>query len=210
MVRMLMFYQYPFSHWCVKVQKIMDYKGVEYEPVRVGYHDKRELLQATGQDYVPALVNNKQVVTYAGIPDYLENLKPSPTIYPNGTKAVSKAIENWAHYRLEEIVWRVVVPDVPKTFKDDLERWVFVEIQELKRGPLELVEQRRSALRTEMNSHLQIVEDMLKQHPYLLAESPSLADFAVYGAVNPIPFSGNTIPQEFPKLASWFKSISDL
>jgi glutathione S-transferase len=206
---MLTFYQFPFSHWCVKVQKIMDYKGVEYEPVRVGYHDKRELIKATGQDYVPALVNGEKVVTYARIPDYLEAMKPNPTIYPNGTKAVSKAIENWAHYRLEEIVWRYVVPDVPKTFKDDLERWVFVEIQELKRGPLEFVNQRRPALKAEMNAHLQIVEDMLKEHPYLLGDAPSLADFAVYGAVNPIPYSGNTFPEELPKIGAWFKSISD-
>jgi glutathione S-transferase len=206
---MLTFYQYPFSHWCVKVQKIMDYKDLEYESVRVGYHDKRELIRATGQDYVPALVNGDEVVTYASIPDYLEAMKPNPTIYPNGAKAVSKAIENWAHYRLEEIVWRYVVPDVPRTFKDDLERWVFVEIQELKRGPLEYVHQRRPAFKAEMAAHLQIVEDMLKEHPYLLGDVPSLADFAVYGAVNPIPYSGNPFPEEFPKIGAWFKSISE-
>lgn len=207
---MLRFYQYPFSHWCVKVQKIMDYKAVEYHPVNVGYHDKRELIKATGQDYVPALVNGNEIITYAQIPDYLEIMKPTPTIYPNNTKAVSKAIEDWAHYRLEEVVWRYAVPDLPKTFKDDLERWVFVEIQELKRGPLELVEQRRSDLKADMDTHLQIVEDMLSEHEYLLDEKPSLADFAVFGAVNPLPYSGNTFPEEFPKLRTWFKSIQEI
>jgi glutathione S-transferase len=207
---MLTFFQYPFSHWCVKVQKIMDYKGVKYRTVTVGYHDKRELIKATGQDYVPALVNGNEVITYAQIPDYLETMMPTPTIYPNNTKGVSKAIENWAHYRLEEVVWRYAVPDFPKTFKDDLERWVFIEIQELKRGPLELVKQRRHSLKADMDDHLQIVEDMLSEHRYLLDEKPSLADFAVFGAVNPLPYSGNKFPEEFVKLRAWFKSIQEI
>ena len=207
---MLTFYQEPFSHWCVKVQKIMDYKGIQYRPVAVGYHDKRELIKATGQDYVPALVNGKEVITYAQIPDYLEVMTPIPTIYPKNTKAVSKAIENWAHYRLEDVVWRYAVPDFPKILKDDLERWVFVEIQELKRGPLEQVEQRRPSLKADMNAHFQIVEDMLKEHQYLLAEEPSLADFAVFGAVNPLPYSGNKFPEEFPRLRAWFKAIEEM
>ena len=207
---MLTFFQYPYSHWCVKVQKIMDYKGIKYNTATVGYHDKRELIKATGQDYVPALVNGKEVITYAQIPDYLEIMTPDPTIYPNNTKALSKAIEDWAHYRLEEVVWRYAVPDFPKTFKDDLERWIFVEIQELKRGPLGLVEQKRPSLKADMNAHLQIIEDMLNDHDYLLDTRPSLADFAVYGAVNPLPYSGNKFPEEFVKLRAWFKSIQEM
>lgn len=204
---MLTFYQEPFSHWCVKAKKIMDYKKIKYETKTVGYHDKRELIKATGQDYVPALVNDGQIVTYPNVPDFLEKLQPTPTIYPEGTKAVAKAIENWAQYRLEDVVWRYAVVDFPKTFKDDLERWVFVEIQELKRGPLELMEVRRPAFKAEMEDHLQIVEDMLRDHRFLLAENPSLADFAVFGAVNPLAYSGNRLPEKFTKLRSWHESI---
>lgn len=65
---MLTLFQEPWSHWCVKARKIMDYKKIRYNPV--GVHDKRELLRATGQDYVPALVDGKQIITYAEIPDF--------------------------------------------------------------------------------------------------------------------------------------------
>jgi glutathione S-transferase len=203
----LTFFQEPFSHWCVKAKKIMDYKKVKYETKNVSYHDKRELIKATGQDYVPAIVNDGRIVTYPDIPDFLEGLQPNPTIYPDGTKALAKAIENWAHYRLEDIVWRYVVADFPKTFKDDLERWVFVEIQELKRGPLELVEVRRPAFKAEMEAHFQILEDMLSDHRFLLAEKPSLADFAAFGAVHPLPYSGNRFPEKFSKMRAWYDSI---
>jgi len=203
----LNFFQEPFSHWCVKAKKIMDYKKIKYATKNVGYHDKRELIKATGQDYVPTIVNDGKIVTYPDIPDFLEKFQPNPTIYPNGTKALTKAIENWAHYRLEEIVWRYSVADFPKTFKDDLERWVFVELQEAKRGPLELMEVRRPGFKADMEAHFQIIEDMLKEHRFLAAEKPSLADFAVFGAVNPLRYSGNQFPEKFPKLRAWYESI---
>lgn len=204
---MLTFFEEPFSHWCVKAKKIMDYKKIEYETRNVSYHDKRELINATGQDYVPAIVKDGKILTYPDIPDFLEMLQPNPTIYPDGTRALSKAIENWAHYRLEEIVWRYAVADFPKTFKDDLERWVFVEIQEAKRGPLEVMEFRRPGFKADMQAHLEILEDMLRDHRFLLSEKPSLADFAVFGAVHPIRYSGNHFPERFVRLSTWYDSI---
>jgi glutathione S-transferase len=188
----------------------MDYKQIKYETKNVGYHDKRELIKATGKDYVPAIISDTdEIITYPKIPDFLEQLKPTPTIYPNQTKALTKAIENWAHYRLEDIVWRYAVVDFPKTFKDDLERWVFVEIQELKRGPLELMETRRAEFKADMDAHLQIVEDMLNGHRFLVADSPSLADFAVFGSVSPLVYSGNRFPEKYSKLRAWHQSIDN-
>jgi glutathione S-transferase len=204
---MVTLFQEPFSHWCVKVRKILNYKHIRFESKNVGYHDKRELIKATGQDYVPAIVDDGKIVIYPDIPDYLEGLAPSPSIYPNGTRALAKVIENWAHYRLEEVVWRSCVVDFPKTFKDDQERWVFVEMQELKRGPLELVEARRPAFRLDMEAHFQIVDDILRDHKFLLADAPSLADFAVFGAIYPLRYSGNEIPQKFRLLQTWYSSI---
>jgi len=204
---MLEFFQEPFSHWCVKARKILNYKNIKYEIKDVGYHDKRELVKATGQDYVPAIVADGRIVTYPDIPDFLEQLKPEPTIYPDGTKALSKALENWAHWRLEEIVWRFVVGDFPKTFKDDLERWVFVEIQEAKRGPLELMELRKTAFKKDMEMHLQILEDLLKTHKFILSEKPGLADFAAFGAIFPLRHSSNDLPDKFPRLRAWYDGI---
>lgn len=204
---MLTVFQEPFSHWCVKVRKILNYKHIRFESKNVGYHDKRELIRATGQDYVPAIVNDGKIITYPDIPDYLEQLAPEPSIFPNGTRELAKLIENWAHYRLEEIVWRFSVVDFPKTFKDDQERWVFVEMQELKRGPLELMEARRQAFQADMETHFKILEDMLRRHEFLLAEVPSLADFAVFGAVYPLIYSGNEVQAEFKRLRAWYGAI---
>ena len=204
---MLTLFQEPFSHWCVKVQKILKYKHIRFESKIVAYHDKRELIKATGQDYVPAIVDGGKIVTYPDIPDYLEALAPSPSIYPNGTRNLAKLIENWAHYRLEEIVWRYCVVDFPRTFKDDQERWVFEEIQEIKRGPLELMAARRPAFKADIEAHFQIIDDILGDHKFLLTETLSLADFAVFGAIYPLGYSGNELPRKFKHLQTWYGSI---
>lgn len=200
---MLTFFQEPFSHWCVKVQKILDYKKIPHQSKRVGYHDKRELIAATGQDYVPAAVHDGKIVLYPDLPDYLERLAPTPTIYPAGDRAEARLIENWAHWRLEEIVWRYVVPDFPTTFDDDLERWVFVEIQTFKRGPLELMAARREEFKADLDAHLTLLEDMLGDRQFVLGGAPSLADFAVYGAVDPLYYAGREIPRPFERLRAW-------
>jgi glutathione S-transferase len=188
----------------------MDYKKIKYRVSRVGAHDKRELIEATGQDYVPALVDGKQIITYSNIPDYLETISPDPTIYPNNAKGMAKAIENWAHYRLEDIVWQYSVPDMPKTFRDDMERWVFVEMQEIKRGPLEALETNRPKLKVQMLQHFQILEDMLGDHKFLIGEEPSLGDFAVFGALSPLTYSGSSIPSEFSRLTTWQQTVEKI
>lgn len=80
-------------------------------------------------------------------------------------------------------------------------------MQEIKRGPLELMEVRRPEFKADMEAHFQIIDDMLHDHKFLLTDAPSLADFAVYGAVYPLSYSGNEIPLKFKHLQAWYSSI---
>jgi glutathione S-transferase len=64
---MLTLFQEPYSHWCIKVRRILNYKHIGFESKNVGYHDKRELNRATEQD-VPAIVNDGKIITYPDIP----------------------------------------------------------------------------------------------------------------------------------------------
>ena len=205
---MLVLYQEPFSHWCVKVERILGAKGIPFESRRVGYHDKQALLAATGQDYVPALVDGREVVLWQAIPDWSEAKAPHPTLYPGGDPGLHRVLEDWAHGRLEEMVWRVVVPDMPATIEDPRERWVFEEIQVLKRGPLEALRARRPELERDLTGHLAPLEQMLAPRPFLLADAPGLADFAVFGALAPLAYAGHSIPASCPRLIAWESRIA--
>jgi glutathione S-transferase len=62
-------------------------------------------------------------------------------------------------------------------------------------------------LKAQMDQHFQILDEMLIEHRFLLGEKPSLADFAVYGAIIPLSYSGNRISEEFKSLAAWHQTV---
>lgn len=202
-------YSMPISHYCVSADRLLAFKGVRFDTTLVPYHDKRELIKATGQDYVPTLVWGGKPVFWYDIPDFLERERPTPTLHPDGQKGLAVALEHWGHQILEERVWRYVVTKVPPVLRDDHERWVFEEMQTRARGPWHVLEMRREEFRRDMDKHLRMVEAMLDGRDWILGE-PSLADFGIYGSLSPLLTVGEKIPKQFPRLASWAKRIQAL
>jgi len=202
-------YGYPISHYCISAERMLAFKGIPYDSVYVPYHDKRELIRATGQDYVPALVWDGRFVPWDQIPDFLEEEQPHPTLYPGGARGLAHTLENWGHQVIEERVWRYVVTRVPPVLKDDQERWVFEEMQTRARGPWSVLELRREEFRADMEKHIQLIEEMLDRREWLL-ESPSLADFGVYGGLSPLFAVGDRIPSRFRRTQAWCHRIEAL
>ena len=202
-------YGYPISHYCVSVERMLAFKGVDVRSVRVPYHDKRVLLRATGQDYVPALVAGRTVVRWDEIPDFLDRAHPDPTLHPVGRAGLARVIEHWAHQVLEERVWRVAVTRVPSTLSDPVERWVFEEMQTRSRGPFDRLAARLPEYRRDLNAHLALVEGMLDGHAWIL-DDPSVADFGVFGALAPLACVGERLPSTFPNLKRWHRAIERL
>ncbi len=202
-------YEEPFSHYCVSADRMLAFKGVTYEPIPVTYHDKRDLIAATGQDYVPTLMWQGKPVFWYDIPDFLEKERPTPSFYPRGQKGVAKMLEHWGHQVLEEQVWRYVVTKVPPFLSSDLERWAFEEMQTRARGPWHVLEMRREEFRQEMEKHLAMVEATLVDRDWILGE-PSLADFGIYGGMYPLFFIGEKVPKALPRLAKWADRIAKI
>lgn len=202
-------YSMDISHYCVSADRMLAFKGVPFETVYVPYHDKRELVEATGQDYVPTLLSDGEPVMWYDIPDFLEKMAPEPTLYPWGHKGLATTLEHWGHQVLEERVWRYAVTKVPPVLRDDHERWVFEEMQTRARGPWHVLEMRREEFRKDMNTHLSMVEEMLQGRDWIL-DKPSLADFGIYGSMSPLLTIGEEIPKEFPRFTDWAARIRRL
>lgn len=203
-------YGLDLSHYVIKAKRILAYKGIPFEYEYAAYHDRQDLLAVSGQDYVPYLLSEDKGVAWYDIPDFLEAQVPTPTLYPGGQRNLARILESWAHEVVEEAVWKYVCSDAPGTFKDPKERWVFVELQERKRGPLEMMAARKPEFLKSMIGTLQAAEAKLGESPYLLGREPSLADFALYGAVHPIPYTGNKFPKELSHLEEWFQRIAKI
>jgi glutathione S-transferase len=203
------FFTMPLSHYCVSVDRMLAFKGLPVEKRLVPYHDKAELLSATEQDFVPALLWDGVVVPWTEIPRFLEQQKPSPTLYPGDSGPVAEVVENWGHQFLEERVWRAVVTEVPATFSDPREQWVFEEIQSRARGPWHVLEQRKPEFDKDAHAALAMVDAMLARRPWILGE-PSVADFGVFGGLSPWFYVGRAIPADLPNLRRWVEAIRSL
>lgn len=202
-------YFHPISHYCVSAERMLAFKGIDFETIPVRYDDRQELIKATGQDYVPTLIWNGKGVVWYDIPDFLEMTKPEPTLYPYGNKGLATALENWGHQVIEERVWRYVVTKVQPVLRDDRERWVFEEMQTRSRGPWHILETRRDEFRKDMLTYLGMIDSMLNGREWLLGQ-PSLADFGVYGSLSPLLTVGEKVPKELPRLATWVNRIQAL
>jgi glutathione S-transferase len=199
----------PWSHYCVSAERMLAFKRLAVQRTLVPYHDKRELLRASGQDYIPALTWEGRTIPWEEIPDFLEEQVPEPTLYPDGTRGVAQLLENWGHQVLEERVWRYVVTRVAPTFEDEQERWVFEEMQTRSRGSFAVLDARREEFRADLYAHLAMLEAALASRDWLL-DRPSLADFGVFGGLAPLVLVERQLPDEFPKLSAWWKRVEQL
>lgn len=206
----VLLYGLDLSHYVVKVKRILAHKGIPYEDEYAPYHDRQDLLAVSGQDYVPYLLWEDQGVTWAEIPDFLEAKKPSPTIYPGGQKHLVKIVEAWAHDVVEEMAWRIAAPGARKTFKDPREAWVFEEIQMRKRGDLDELAAQKPKHEKALVGTLAAAEARFGESPYLFGAQPALADFALYGALHCLPYTGNEIPKALPNTRAWFERVGQL
>lgn len=206
----VLLYGLDLSHYVIKTKKILEYKGIPFEYEYAPYHDRQDLIRVSGQDYVPYLLWEDEGVAWDKIPDFLETKKPAPTIYPNGSRNLARMLENYAHDVIEEMGWRVCAPDARKTFKDPREAWVFEELQVRKRGDMdEMATQKPKHLKGFIGA-MQATEARLGDAPFILGNEPSLADFAMYGALHVFPYTGNELPRELPHVRKWFSTVAAL
>ena len=196
----------PWSHYCVCAELQLAHKGVKAELVNVPYHDKTELIAATGQDYIPALDWDGKIVSYGDIPAFLEDRVPEPSLFPFDMTGVATILERWGHQVLEEKVWQTVVTKVAPTFTDPRERWVFEEVQRRVRGPMERLETLRSEFQEELEPELAWIDKALDGRDWLLGE-PSLADWGVYGGLSPLRLIGENVPDHFEHLPGWIGRV---
>ncbi len=205
----VLLYTNPISHYCVSVERMLAYKGVRYDRVYAPYDGREALLAATGQDYIPALVWDRQPVTWAEIPAFLDRQRPEPALVPSDRAGVARALEDWGHQVLEERVWRAVVTQVPAKFRVAKERWVFEEMQTRSRGPFHVLKARRPEFVRELMPYFALVDEMVADRPWVL-DRPSVADFGIYGGLSPWLTVGERIPPKFRHLARWVERVRRL
>src|SRR2546427_10200782 len=106
-------YSMDISHYCIAADRMLAFKGVEFDTRYAPYHNRQEVLKATGQDYVPTAIWEGKPVMWYDITHFLEKARPKPTLYPRGQKGLPVTSEHWGHQVREARACRNVVTNAP-------------------------------------------------------------------------------------------------
>lgn len=196
---MLELYQFELSQYSEKVRLILDYKGLEYRKIEVipGI-GQLELFRLSGQQQVPVLKDGSTIVTDStAIAMYLDRQYPEKPIIPTDTKhrGLCLLMEEWADesigkksrkalygglsqdQNLRQAILPSSTPDVVKSlvaaFPSDILKIMGFGVGF---GPDEV-----KAAKDDLNQDLEALSLLLLESPYLVGDTPTLADFAVAG-----------------------------
>ncbi|BAU12090.1 glutathione S-transferase [Leptolyngbya sp. NIES-3755] len=196
---MLELYQFEMSHYVEKVRLILDYKGLPYRKIEVTPGiGQIELFQLSGQRKVPVLKDGSEIIADStAIAEYLDRKYPEKPIIPSEPKLKGQVllIEQWADESLGLNARKGLIGSIsqnqnfraavlPSSTPDILKNLVSAIPGDLLgvlgtgvgMGP-DSVKEAIDALKRSFTA----LSYILIEQPYLVGDSPTLADFAVAG-----------------------------
>ena len=214
----LILHHYTSSPFSEKVRLVLGYKKLAWKSVIIpSISPKPDVVALTGgYRKTPFLqIGSDIYCDSALICDVLEHVQPTPTLYPEQDKGLSRVVAQWADttlfwaamaYNLQPkgaaSLFANVPPEAAKAFAAD-----------------------RAAMSTGMNrlrpadataaykSYLRRLANMLEGQDFLMGSAPCIADFAAY---HPLWFTVHCVPvmadilQATPVIAGWMARMAAL
>jgi glutathione S-transferase len=196
---MLELYQFELSHFSEKVRLMLDYKGLTYRKIEVTPGvGQLEIYQMTGQRQVPVLKDGNTVVADStAIGQYLDRQYPDRPLIPATPKqrALCTIMEEWADESIglksrkvlfsglsqdQRFRSAILPPSTPDFVKNLVEAMPSDVLKALGFG----LGASPDAVKSAMDSIKQDLEALcliLLDQAYLVADHPTMADFAVAG-----------------------------
>jgi glutathione S-transferase len=214
----LILHHYPMSPFSEKVRAVLGFKQLAWQSVLIPtVMPKPDLLALTGgYRKTPVLQIGADVYCdTALICDVLEQIRPSPTLYPVGQKGLARTLAQWADSTL---FWAAMGYNMQKPGLTELFAGVSVDV--VKAFAVD-----RSAMAQGLNrprpldavgaykSYLRRMADMLDGQDFLLGAAPCVADFAAY---HPLWFTRTQVSgmagilQATPGVLAWLDRMAAL
>ena len=209
----LTLYQFSTSPFCAKVRKILDFKGLDYRVIEVDYLERKELILASGQLMVPALMleSGETLIDSDRIAARLDELYPEPTIFPSEWRGIHLALARYFDGEFEDALFRAALPDELAHFeRQGRDRMAFYRlIRERKYGAGFCDETcaRHALYWTRARELLAPLDDTLRERAFLLGRI-GYADFALYGQLSYLAIGGVLkIPGEMTSLRAYYGRV---
>lgn len=193
----ILFYDWPYSPFCMKVRAILDHKGVAYERVNPLGSALLKVRRRGRIGKVPAIeIDGEMIVDSTDIAYALDERFPELPLLPEDARerALCHAIEDWAdeslyfiglYYRWFEAEGRKPVAlAFGRSLKGRLAyRFYLSRILRQLRGQGTL-RKPPEHVRRDLDRHLDAIDALLRPGPFLLGQRPYLCDFALWGQLN--------------------------
>lgn len=223
-------HQFTLSPYCIKIRKILDFKGLTYATAEVNPFSRGNVVRISGQKRVPVLVETPGdgtretvVADSTAIAQYLDVRYPDPPVYPRDPGARARAIllEDWS----DEVFADTLIPF--KIFSaDNARRMVSRSARFYPRrlhyrmllplGPpvlRRLTARRRRGrslerLRADYEADLTRLDGLARTAPFLSGEQPTVFDFAVWGLLRSMEgMEGEDLLARQVSLAEWYERV---
>lgn len=220
-------YQIPHSPYCLPIVRVLEALGVAVEIVNVSNADRGVLIRLTGGLYyqVPVLAvetsdsSPSPRLVYEGssgggdgldVAHFIDATWASGRLFPRGVEGLQGLLVPHIENELEGFTFKLAdVQSIPR-IPDLVERTMIIRHKERRfgKGCVDRWREQAGELTAQLRSALEPYEQMLEAHPYLLGSRPVYADFALYGVLANLTFSGwNPFPIGLPRLQGWFERI---
>jgi glutathione S-transferase len=181
----IIFHHYPTSPFSEKIRLMLGYKKLPWKSVVIpAISPKPDLVALTGgYRKTPVLQIGADIYCdTALIADVLEHLQPGPTLYPEPSKGMARALAQWADSTL---FWAAMAYNFqPKGFAQMFGNMppeagkAFGEDRKAMSGNMTRLRAQDAA--AAYKSYLRRLSDMLDDWPFLMGDAPCIADFSAY------------------------------
>lgn len=181
----LILHHYPTSPFAEKIRLILGYKKLAWQSVIIPMiMPKPDLTSLTGgYRRTPVLQIGADIYCdTALIADVLEKLAPVPSLYPSPVNGASRIVAQWADSQVfpAAMAYNFQPSGVADVFAGAPEAVVqaFVADRAAMRGGAPRMSLGEGT--STYKSQLRRLSDMLTEHPYLMGDVPTIADFSAY------------------------------
>jgi glutathione S-transferase len=210
----LILHHYPNSPFAEKIRLILGAKKRSWHSVTIPMvMPKPDLVALTGgYRRTPVMQIGADIYCdTALICDVLEHAAPTPALYPAANKGMARVLAQWADTTL-------FTTAMAYNFQPKGALSLIPDPEQLKNFGQDRAAMRNNAPRmppadatAAYKSYLRRLADMLESQPYLLGETPCIADYAVY---HPLWFTRNVVPvlagilEATPQVLAWMDKMA--
>ncbi len=204
----IILHHYEVSPYAEKIRLVMGLKGLAWRSVQIPMvMPKPDLTALTGgYRLTPVLQLGADVYCDTQtIAAALEELQPSPTLYPAGQEARNRALCTWGEsFFMNAVVLFLALGVFPDDFVEDRKTMI--------PGPFDpaLAEAVVPANRDQVRAKLDVLEAQLRGGGFLLGGEPCLADLAVHHPIWMLRAHPEIarLVEPFPSVLAWMERVA--